>query len=77
MEVSASDSELRYVADVDAEYRSVGLSERFILEAMELPGDDEVQVDIHAASVNFGDVMVRLQLVHDHPSISFIHNIIT
>jgi len=64
VEVKANDPTLRYVAEVDSEYRAVGLSERFVIEEILAPADDEVQVDIRASGVNFRDVMVSKQAIN-------------
>jgi len=70
-----TDSHRRFVADVDPK-KDGGLSSssssggsgggialRFIVEEMDDPQDDEVQIDVHAVGVNFRDVMVSSSLL--------------
>jgi len=62
-EVLASERRRRFVVEVDREADSRRMPHHFVVKDIMPPGDDEVQVEVHAASLNFRDIMVALNVL--------------
>ena len=63
LQVKATDK-LSYFADIKSAASVPGeIAVTFQLRDVPLPKDDEVQIDIHAAALNFRDVMIALSLL--------------
>ena len=60
-EVCPTDIQRRFVADCDpGASGGVGMGYRFIIEPIPQPGEEEVQVQVYAAGINFRDVVSLL-----------------
>ena len=61
--VLASDKAVSFFADVEKQVTMGKIGAKFRLQHVPAPKDDEVQVDVYAAALNFRDVMIALSLL--------------